>query len=281
MAPAAILWPDKERQWEPLLPELRKRLPLLTLGPYAPAERMGPAYYLRCMIARTLPDDVLPADATPIIYLPGVSRQELRAIEECPKHLQPLAELQYRGVLWTHKNGRDWTVAGFLQNADDGLGVPVGADSATRDALLRALPVLARQPVGYLRKEAPLRAPFFWIEVGLCALLPAILMVNPKFRTNKNALLAAAGAVVAGGILNRLNVSIFGHWSFYGPIYFPSWMEIVLSLALVSFGVVVFIVAVKYLPVFPREAEEQGNRPLQGASHGAEGAELLPEPVRV
>jgi hypothetical protein len=62
--PAAVLWPDKERQWEPLLRELRKRLPLLTLGPYAPAERMGPAYYLRCMIARTLPDDVLPADAT-------------------------------------------------------------------------------------------------------------------------------------------------------------------------------------------------------------------------
>ena len=54
MAPAAILWPDKERQWEPLL----------TLGSYAPDERTGPAYYLRCMIARTLPDHVLPADAT-------------------------------------------------------------------------------------------------------------------------------------------------------------------------------------------------------------------------
>ncbi|MFZ1596661.1 MAG: hypothetical protein WAW26_12460, partial [Anaerolineae bacterium] len=35
--PAAILWPDKERQWEPLLPVLRSRLPLLTLGDYAPA----------------------------------------------------------------------------------------------------------------------------------------------------------------------------------------------------------------------------------------------------
>ena len=159
--PAAILWPDKERQWEPLLGELRERLPLLTLGPYVPAERTGPAYYLRCMIARTLPDDALPWDAPPIIYLPGVSRQDLRAIDECPKPLQPLAELQYRGVLWTHKNGRDWTVAGFLQNADDGLGIPVGADNATREALLRALPVLGRQPVGYLRKEAPLRAPFF------------------------------------------------------------------------------------------------------------------------
>ena len=158
--PAAILWPDGERQWAPLLPELRQRLPLLTLGPYAPAERTGPAYYLRCMIGRTLPDDLLPADAVPIVYLPGVSRQELRAIEECPRALQPLAELQYRGVLWAHKNGRDWTVAGFLQNTEGGLGIPVGADSATREALLRALPVLAREPLAHLRKEAPLRAPF-------------------------------------------------------------------------------------------------------------------------
>ena len=33
VAPAVILWPDKERQWEPVLPVLRERLPhLLTLG---------------------------------------------------------------------------------------------------------------------------------------------------------------------------------------------------------------------------------------------------------
>jgi hypothetical protein len=158
--PVAILWPDKERQWEALLPDLRQRLPLLTFGPYAPGERTGPAHYIRCLIGRTLPDDQIAAEAVPIVYLPGVSRQDLRAIEECPRALQPLADLQYSGVLWTHKNGRDWTIAGFLQSTDGGLGIPVAADNATREALLRALPVLARQPLSYLRKEAPLRAPF-------------------------------------------------------------------------------------------------------------------------
>ena len=83
------------------------------------------------MLGRTLPADRLPDGAIPIVYLPGISRQELRAIEECPRWLQPLAGLQYRGVLWTHKNGRDWTIAGFLQSADGGLGIPVAADSAT------------------------------------------------------------------------------------------------------------------------------------------------------
>lgn len=159
--PAAILWPDKERQWAPLLPALRERLPLLTLGPYAPAQRTGPAYWLRCMIARTLPDDLLPAGVAPIIYLPGISRADIRAIEECPKPLQPLAELQYRGVLWTHKNGRDWTVAGFLQSADGGLGIPVSSDAATKEALGRALLKLAYEPAARLKKEAPLKAAFF------------------------------------------------------------------------------------------------------------------------
>lgn len=159
--PAAVLWPDKERQWEALLPQLRERLPLLTFGSYDPAQRTGPVYWLRCMIAHTLPEDRLPEGATPILYLPGISKQEIRAVEECPKLLQPLAELQYRGVLWTQKNGRDWTLAAFLQSKDGGLGLEVGADSATREALQRALLKLAVEPLAALRKAVPLKAAFF------------------------------------------------------------------------------------------------------------------------
>jgi len=143
------------------LPLLRERLPLLTLGPYKPGEFIGPAYWLRCVIARTLPDYSLPADITPIIYLPGISKQEIRAVEETPKMLQPLVELQYRGVLWTHKNGRDWTIAAFIQSSEGGLGIEIGADAATKEALQRALLKLADEPIARLKKEAPLRAPFF------------------------------------------------------------------------------------------------------------------------
>ena len=126
------------------MPQLRPRLPLLTLGDYDPAQRTGPAYWVRCHIARTLPHGVslpdrLSGDAVPIIYLPGIGKGDLRAIEDCPRQLQPLAELQYRGAMWVHRNGRDWTVSGFLHY----LGAPVAADTATRRALLRALPLLA------------------------------------------------------------------------------------------------------------------------------------------
>src|SRR2546423_5396909 len=86
VAPAAILWTDKDRQWEPLLPRLRQVLPqLVTLGAYDPAKRTGPAIWLKCMLARALPEAHWPADVVPILYLPDISRQELRAVEESPK----------------------------------------------------------------------------------------------------------------------------------------------------------------------------------------------------
>ena len=160
VAPAAILWPDAERQWEPFIPALRERLPLLTYGPYDPASRTGPSYWLRCMVERTL-DDVIPESDVPIIYLPGVSKQDVRAIEEADQLLKPLAELQYRGALFTQKNGRDWTIAAFLQSADGGLGIEIGGDPETRAAILGARRVLAEIPVDEMQREAPLRAGYF------------------------------------------------------------------------------------------------------------------------
>ncbi|MBW7885131.1 MAG: BREX-1 system phosphatase PglZ type B [Caldilineaceae bacterium] len=160
VAPEVVLWTDKDRQWEALLPALRGRLPLLTFDSdnYVPDELRGPAYWVRCMLAGTLAGSQMPAGQVPILYLPGVGKADLRGIEECPKPLQPLAELQYRGVVWTQKNGRDWTIAAFIQTKEGGLDISVGADNATKDALLRALPVLANEPVARLRKAAPLRS---------------------------------------------------------------------------------------------------------------------------
>lgn len=161
VAPAAILWTDKDRQWEGLIPLLAERLPIFSLGEYNLESRSGPAYWLRCVIAGAFPELFHPGEKIPILYLPGVSRQEIRAVEECPRLLQPLAELQYRGLLWSQKNGKDWTVAAFLQSREGGLGIEVSADQATREALLRALPKLAFEPVECLRQNAPLKAAFF------------------------------------------------------------------------------------------------------------------------
>ena len=105
--PATILWTDARGEWLPVIPLLRERLPqLLVLGEHNPEMRTGPAIWLKCVIARTLDEVELPEHEVPIIYLPEVTRQSLRAGDECPRHLQPLVELQYRGVTWTQRSGR-------------------------------------------------------------------------------------------------------------------------------------------------------------------------------
>lgn len=150
--PAAVLWTDKERQWEPLLPKLREVLPqLLTFGPYVPQQRSGPAIWIKCMIARALPEAKWDKGAVPVIYVPGFSRQELRAVDDCPAEIQPLAELQFRGMLWTQLNARDWTIGAFLQTESGGLGLDIAKDAATLDAMRRALVKLAGVPVEQLR----------------------------------------------------------------------------------------------------------------------------------
>lgn len=136
--PEAILWTDAEHQWAPVVRTLQTfGLDVFTLGDYNADELHGPAVWLKCVLAGCL-EDAAPND-TPIVYLPGVSRADLRAIESCPRHLQPLAELQYRGSFWTQVNAKDWTLNAFLASKNGGLGLDVAQDAATQKALMRAL----------------------------------------------------------------------------------------------------------------------------------------------
>lgn len=149
--PVALLWTDADGQWRPLLSSLQKACPqLYVLGDYDPARHTGPAIWLKCIVGRTLPDIAPRPGTVPILYLPGVSRQELRTGGDCPARLQPLIELQYRGAVWHQKNGRDWTVEAFL-TSDSALGLDVALDLRTKEALMRALPALATEGIAQLR----------------------------------------------------------------------------------------------------------------------------------
>ena len=148
--PHAILWTDPEQQWSSLRSTLCRQLPeLLVLGEFAPEDRTGPAIWIRCLIDRALDDPKIPEDRVPIIYLPGVGRQQLRAGDDCPTGLQPLVDLLYRGTLWLQKGGRDWTVTAFM-TSQQGLNLNLARDQATVDALMRSLPELAETPLAQL-----------------------------------------------------------------------------------------------------------------------------------
>jgi Ni/Fe-hydrogenase subunit HybB-like protein len=104
--------------------------------------------------------------------------------------------------------------------------------------------------------EPTLQAAAFWVELGLGVIVPMILFAIKPLRRKPAVLFSGAAMVVIFGVaLNRLNVGLVGLWPYTGYIYFPSWMEVVVTITLVTIGVIAFGLAAKYLPVFP---EEQG-----------------------
>ena len=90
-----------------------------------------------------------PEGRVPIVYMPGIGRQELRAAEECPDALKPLVELMFRGAIWVQPNGSDWTVSAFLTSPRV-LGLDIARDRASNDALQRALPEVALASIAQL-----------------------------------------------------------------------------------------------------------------------------------
>ncbi len=139
--PEVILWPDPENQWTEVISVLQEALPqLLIYGPYNAAKKQGPAIWLKCMIAKTLPEANWDKEAIPIIYLPGVAKSDLRNVENAVFNFQPLLEYQYTGTLFIQENGREWSILAFVENPINGLGIKVAKDNATKDALRKTLP---------------------------------------------------------------------------------------------------------------------------------------------
>ena len=101
--------------------------------------------------------------------------------------------------------------------------------------------------------EPSVQAYAFWLEIGVGVIVPMILFSRRSWRENPRILFTGAAMVVLGFIINRLNIATVGMWEWSGVRYLPSWMEVSVSLALVTLGVLVFALAAKYLPVFSEE----------------------------
>jgi Ni/Fe-hydrogenase subunit HybB-like protein len=93
----------------------------------------------------------------------------------------------------------------------------------------------------------------FWLEISLAVILPLALLVQRKVRSSAGGLYLAAVLVVLGFITNRMNVSITGFEGSTGVRYFPKWTELAVTGMIIAAGFALFGMAVKYLPIFPRE----------------------------
>jgi Ni/Fe-hydrogenase subunit HybB-like protein len=97
-------------------------------------------------------------------------------------------------------------------------------------------------------------AGMFWLETALLA-VPVLLIAMPSVRQRPQRLFAAAAMAVGGFLVSRLNVATTALDASSGGRYFPSWMEVAVTMSLVVIGMNLFRLAVRYLPVFPSERQ--------------------------
>lgn len=152
--PEVILWPDPEEQWKAAIPVLKHELPeLLTYGQYETGLKQGPAIWIKCMVSKMLPEANWEHNTIPIIYLPGISKTDLRKVETAVFDLQPLLEYQYTGNLFLQENGKEWTILAFVENIQHGMGIKVQKDNSTKNALKKALPSILMEKEAFLNKS--------------------------------------------------------------------------------------------------------------------------------
>jgi Ni/Fe-hydrogenase subunit HybB-like protein len=90
---------------------------------------------------------------------------------------------------------------------------------------------------------------WYLLEVLGFVLLPGALYVMAYRARNVNLVKAAAGLTLFGVLLNRLNVSIIAFKPMAAVHYVPSWMEVVITLGIVSAEIWIFRWVVNRMPV--------------------------------
>ncbi|MCK9532258.1 MAG: Ni/Fe-hydrogenase cytochrome b subunit [Gammaproteobacteria bacterium] len=88
----------------------------------------------------------------------------------------------------------------------------------------------------------------FWIETALF-LVPLVVLSSPAKRDSGRALLIAAVSMLFAGALWRFNAYLITFNPGPGYSYFPSVPEIMVTVGIVAFEVLVYIVLVRLLPV--------------------------------
>jgi menaquinone reductase, integral membrane subunit len=102
-----------------------------------------------------------------------------------------------------------------------------------------------------------------WIlaaEIGVCGLLPALILLAPKLRLRRGWLVSGAFLACLGVALNRFVLTVqtlaLPTLSFDRFLsYTPSWQEVGTFLAVVAYGVLVYCFSFRYFQLFPQERE--------------------------
>lgn len=109
-------------------------------------------------------------------------------------------------------------------------------------------------------KEGPYGVWLLVLEIIVFGVVPAIILMVPRARQNEGWLILGCLMNCTGIVLNRfvftvvtLAIPVMPFEDFMS--YFPTWQEWGIALGMVGYGFLLFSLAYRYLPVFPRERE--------------------------
>jgi len=107
-----------------------------------------------------------------------------------------------------------------------------------------------------LAVNGSLTSNMYLLEMIIGIILPFILLSMNKVRTQLNGIFSVNILVIIGTVLNRMNVGIISMAEYNGKMghdYFPSWMEFLVTMAMIAFAILGFKISVKYLNVLKLE----------------------------
>jgi Ni/Fe-hydrogenase subunit HybB-like protein len=91
---------------------------------------------------------------------------------------------------------------------------------------------------------------WFWIEMA-CFAVPALMLWRPAARAHPGRLFLGAVLLMLGGMLLRINGFLIGYMTGEGWLYFPSLPELLVTVGLIAFEILAYIVIVRRFPVLP------------------------------
>jgi Ni/Fe-hydrogenase subunit HybB-like protein len=144
----------------------------------------------------------------------------------------------------------------FNRSIEMGLLSQVGKVAAVMLAVLLTMRVMDgynRQVLGLLLVPR-IETYLYMLEIGVGILVPLVLLSFEKVRSSERALFGSAVMIILGFVLDRLNIAVTGMEAAARVSYFPSWMEIAVTMGIVAAGFVTFALAAKHLPLFSHEA---------------------------
>lgn len=103
--------------------------------------------------------------------------------------------------------------------------------------------------------DRPVLTVLFSVEMIVGVLIPFAMFLTKRIRTDKQMQLRAASLVIAGLILNRFNVSMFAMHQPGQPVYFPNFIESVVTIGIIAAHILFFVLVAKYFPIFEHHPE--------------------------